>query len=66
MFKRKLRVTFYMKSGNVIKREYTKFEISKLTGSIDDREMSSEGGGTMTIDLDEVEAVVIKQNFRLW
>tara|TARA_B100000780_G_scaffold113216_1_gene79304 strand:+ start:1988 stop:2170 length:183 start_codon:yes stop_codon:yes gene_type:complete len=60
MFNRKLRVTFYMKSGNVIKRRYTKFEISKLSGTHGKRTMNTEGGSILTIDLNEIEAVTIK------
>lgn len=60
MFKRKLRVTFYMKSGNVIKKRFTEFEISKLSGTLGKRTMSTEGGGIFSIDLDEIEAVTIK------
>jgi hypothetical protein len=54
------KVTFYMKSGNSFSLEFEEFEMSKLSGSKKGREMKyktpSKG---FTIDLDEVEAVVV-------
>ena len=60
MFKRKIKVTFYMKSGNVFSLKFKEFEISKLSGSEGDRVMTYEGNEkTFTVDLDQIECVII-------
>jgi hypothetical protein len=60
MFKRKVKVTFYMKSGNVFSLKFKEFEISKLSGSEGDRGMTYEGNEkTFTVDLDQIECVII-------
>lgn len=60
MFKRRKKVTFYLKSGNVFSLKFDKFEISKLSGSKGKREMNYENAEkTFTIDIDEIECVVI-------
>ena len=60
MFKRKVKVTFYMKSGNVFSLKFKEFEISKLSGSEGDRVMTYEGNEkTFTVDIDQIECVII-------
>jgi hypothetical protein len=63
MFKR-FKVKFYLKSGSIITMRFKKFEITKLSGTLGKRKMTSEGKpGEFTIDVDELEAVVIKKRF---
>ena len=59
IFKRKIKVDFYFKSGNQLSVNFTRFEITKL--SVDgDLEMNYEGQSkTFTIDLNELECVII-------
>lgn len=54
------KVTFYMKSGNKISLKFKEFEISRLYDN-KNREMTWQGckKHAFSIDLDEVEAVVI-------
>jgi hypothetical protein len=60
MFKRKIKVTFYMKSGNVFLLKFKEFEISKLSSSKGNREMTYKGNEkTFTVDIDQIECVVI-------
>tara|TARA_R110000822_G_scaffold151815_1_gene290970 strand:+ start:458 stop:643 length:186 start_codon:yes stop_codon:yes gene_type:complete len=60
MFKRKIKVTFYLKSGNVFSLKFKKFEISKLSGSQGKRKMTyEEPEKVFTIDINEIECVVI-------
>ena len=55
----KIKVTFYMKSGNVFSLKFDKFEISRLTGN-NEREMTYEGASnSFTVDLREMEACVV-------
>ena len=61
MSKHKEKVTFYMKSGNVIVNYYTGFEISKLTGSKGDRKMEyTSSKALMTIDIAQIECCLIE------
>lgn len=60
MFKKKITVTFYMKSGNVFSLKFKEFEISKLSGSQGNREMTYKGNEkAFTLDVNEIEAVII-------
>jgi len=60
MFKKRIKVTFYMKSGNVFCLKFTKFTISKLSENKEIRKISYEGAKkTFTIDVDEIEACII-------
>ena len=48
---KKLKVTFYFKSGNSFVKHFTKFECSKLSNSKGNREMEWAGNkGNFTID----------------
>ena len=63
MFKR-FKVKFYLKSGSIVTMRFKKFEITKLSGTLGKREMDFDGSSeTFTIDVDELEAVVIKKRF---
>jgi hypothetical protein len=63
MFKR-FKVKFYLKSGSIVTMRFKKFEITKLSGTLGEREMDFYGNSeTFTIDVDELEAVVIKKRF---
>lgn len=58
----KYKVTFYMKSGNKFTMKFKVFEISKLSSNKTGREMSwKESSSGFTIDVDEIEAVIIKK-----
>ena len=58
--KKKIEVTFYMKSGNVFSLKFEEFEISKLSGTKGNREFSYKGAEKpFTIDIDQIECVVI-------
>lgn len=60
MFKKKITATFYMKSGNVFSLKFKEFEISNLSGSQGNREMTYKGNEKVfTLDVDEIEAVII-------
>tara|TARA_R110000772_G_scaffold253692_1_gene369431 strand:- start:322 stop:528 length:207 start_codon:yes stop_codon:yes gene_type:complete len=60
LFKRKIKVTFYMKSGNVIKLKFISFEIDKLSGNKGNRKLNYDGcSDGFTVDLDEIEFLVI-------
>ena len=60
MFKRKVKVTFYMKSGNVFSLKFKEFEISKLSGNKENREMTYKGNEkAFTVDIDQIECVII-------
>ena len=53
-------VDFYMKSGSVITLRFTEFEINRFDGS-KARDMIWKGNEfAFTIDMDEIEAVVMK------
>jgi len=59
---RKFKVTFVMASGAIFKVRFNKFESSLLTGTKGNRTVSHSGGPTgFTIDIDEVQAIVIKK-----
>lgn len=56
----KVKVTFYMKSGNVITMKFKKIEISKLSGN-DNREIVWEQPDkAFTIDVDQIECATLK------
>jgi hypothetical protein len=58
--KKKINVTFYMKSGNVFSLKFDSFEISKLSSSVGNREMKYEGNEkTFTIDIDQIECCIL-------
>ena len=60
MFKKRIKVTFYMKSGNVISLKFKEFTISKLSGSENNREMTYDGcNKKFSIDIDEIECYTI-------
>jgi hypothetical protein len=60
MFKRKVKVTFYLKSGNVFSLKFESFEISKLSGGNGNREMTYKGAEKIfTVDIDNIECVII-------
>lgn len=62
MFKKRVKVTFYMKSGNVFSLKFKEFEISTLSGSKGNRTMTYSGNKKpFTIDVSEVEAVVFNK-----
>lgn len=51
-----------MKSGNVITLKFTKFKISKLSGTKGNRNMDYENASkSFTIDIDEIECVTFKK-----
>ena len=55
---KKIKVTFYMKSGNKITVRFKTFTIDKLSGNTN-RSMNWTGNKNFTIDIDEIEAVII-------
>lgn len=58
----KTKVIFYMKSGNVFSVKFKEFEITKLSSSNGQRQMSyKEASNKFTVDIDEIEAVIIKK-----
>lgn len=60
MSKKKITVTFYMKSENVFSLKFEEFEISKISGSQGIRKMTYKGNEKVfTLDIDEIEAVII-------
>ena len=60
MFNKKIKVTFYMKSGNIFTLKFKEFEISKLSGTKGSRSMTyTEPNKTFTIDIEEIEACII-------
>ena len=57
----KIKVTFYMKSGNVFSLKFREFSITRLSGSRGERNMEYEGcETTFTVDVDQIEAVVVE------
>jgi hypothetical protein len=63
MFKR-FKVKFYLKSGSIFTMRFKEFEISRLTSTLGKRKMTFGGESRgFTIDVDELEAVVIKKRF---
>lgn len=61
MFKRRIKVTFYLKSGQLFTMKFQEFEISKLSGTKGSREMDFKNpSSSFTVDLNEIEAVIIK------
>lgn len=64
MFKRKIKVVFYMKSGNSFSMKFTSFSISKLTGSGGNRIIEWDGATDgFSVDIDRIEAVKIVKTF---
>jgi len=60
LFKRKVKVTFYMKSGNMFEIKFKEFEISKLSSSVGNREMTYKGQNkAFTVDINEIECCII-------
>ena len=63
LFKRKLKVTFYMKSGNSFMIKFDEFEISKLSESAQEgvnRTMTYSGQDKQfTVDVNEIECCII-------
>ena len=58
--KKKLKVSFYMKSGNVIYIKFDEFRISRLSGN-DKRSMTFSGEEKeFTIDIREIECCIIE------
>ena len=58
----RIKATFYMKSGNVITLKFTKFQISKLSGTKGNRNFDYENASkSFTIDIDEIECVTFKK-----
>lgn len=58
----KTKVKFYMKSGNVITIKFDSFEITKLTGTKENRRMEYKNPSVpFTLDIDEIEAVTLKK-----
>lgn len=54
-------VHFYMKSGNDFVVKAKDFSITKLSGTVGKRSMSLNSDFTVTIDIDEIEAVIVKE-----
>ncbi len=57
---KKIKVTFYMKSGSVFSLKFDKFSIGKLSATKGERHMEYSGEEkAFTIDLDELECCII-------
>lgn len=57
----KLKVTYYMKSGNKVSFKCDTFEISKLSSNKVREASWSEANVEISVDLNEVEAVTFKK-----
>ena len=65
-FKKRVKVKFYMKSGNTIVRTFDSFECSKLSGDTK-KEMSYKGEDKhFSINLDEIEYFEMEVNFNIF
>lgn len=64
----KLKVSIYMKSGNVIYIRVGSIGCVRLSGSIENREIEWHKGNfrKMTIDVDEIECIIIKEWYQRW
>jgi hypothetical protein len=65
-FKKRVQVTFYMKSGNIIIRSFDEFELTKLSGD-SGKSMSYENPDKkFTIDVAEIECCTVVTKFNIF